>query len=93
MVNWEAGKEATDVEQQMALEGRPVDTGKISIGGNTGILDVHCMDPKGRSGKVTTHLLHFPLARAERGTLQALGQMGENSHPKSPGKVGFKKHI
>ena len=93
MVNWEAGKDATDVEQQMAFEGRPVDTGKISIGGNTNILDVHCMDPKGSSGKATTHLLQFPLAGSERGTLQALGQMGQNSHSKSPRWVGVKKHI
>ena len=69
MVNWEAGKEATDVEQQMALEGRPVDIGKICIRGNTSILDVHCMDPKRCSGEATMHLLHFPMEGAERGTL------------------------
>lgn len=93
MVNWEAGEEAIGVEQQMALEGRLADTDRVSIGGNTGILDVHCMDPKRRFGEATTHLFYFPMAGAERGTLQALGQMGENSHSKSPGWVGVKKHI
>ena len=73
MVNQEAGKEANDVEQQMALEGRSVDLGKISIGGHSGILDVHHIDSKGHSGNITMHLLHLPLAGAERDSHQDLG--------------------
>ena len=73
MVNREARKEATNVEQQMALEGRPNDPGKISIGGHSGILDVHCMDSKGHSGKIMMRLFHLPLEGAERDSHQALG--------------------
>ena len=30
----------------MDVEGRKTDTGKVSFGGNSGLLDVHCMDTK-----------------------------------------------
>ena len=93
MVNREAGKEATDVEHQMALEGRPDDPGKISFGSHSGLLDVHSMDPKGHSGEIMMSMLHLPLAGAERDSYQALGKMGKDRHPKGPGRVGAKKHL
>ena len=93
MVNWKARKEATDVEQQMALEDRQADTGKISIGGHSGLLDVHSMDSKGHSGEIMSSLLHLPLARAKRESFQTLDKMRKNCHLKGPGRVGAKKHL
>lgn len=68
MVNRKARKEVTGVEQQVALEGRPADLGKVRFGGRPGILDVHCLDSKGHSRKIMTHLFHLPLAGTERDT-------------------------
>ena len=46
MDNLESGKEVVDVEQQMVVEGRKADIGKVSFGGNSSLLDVHYMDTK-----------------------------------------------
>ena len=69
MVNWEAGKEAFDVEQQMDLEGRSANSGKISIGGHSNLLDVHSMDSKRHPREAQTYLLHLPLVVAKRESL------------------------
>ena len=66
MVNWEVGKEAINVEQQMALEGRSINSGKISTGGHSGLLDVHSMDPKRHSREALINMIHFPMEGAER---------------------------
>lgn len=93
MVNRKAGKEVTSVEQQVALEGRPTDPGKVSFGGHPDILDVHCLDSKGHPRKITTHLFRLPLARTKRDTHQALGNMGQDFHPKGSGGMGVKKYL
>ena len=73
MVNWETGKVANGVEQQMVVKGRSINTGKVNSGGNTGLLDVHYMDPKRCAGESSTYLFYFLMAGEERGTVQALG--------------------
>ena len=73
MVNQKDGKLVTGVEQQLALEGRSTDPGKVSFGGHPGILDVHCLDSKGHSRKIMTHVFPLPLAGIERDTHEALG--------------------
>ena len=57
----------------MVVEGKSTDTGNVSIGGKSSLLDVHCMDPKRCVGETSTYLFHFLMVGAERGTFQDVG--------------------
>ena len=64
--------------QQMALESRKANSGKICPRSHSYVLDVFSMDPKVHPGKILENLLKIYLDKKEGTKSPSMGKMGPN---------------